>query len=113
LHGDFGRSAQDPDLNVVGLRKIDESSQRRPHRDGMPWSWSSNDSEASSTATLTPEQRTRIRETVLVGRNAPRVSSVNFKIAVGSAVPSTVHVVEVPEFVVEIHPELKQRGGLQ
>jgi hypothetical protein len=83
LHGDFGRTAQDPDLNAGQA----ETGQ------------------ASSTVTLTPEQRTRIRETVLVGRNAPRVSSVNFKIAVGTAVPSTVHVAEVPEVIVEIHPE--------
>src|SRR5712691_4025560 len=34
LHGDFRPNAQDPDLNVVGLRKVDESSQHRSHRDG-------------------------------------------------------------------------------
>jgi hypothetical protein len=61
--------------------------------------------QAGSTVTLTPDQRTRIRETFLVGRDPPRVSSVNFKIAVGTAVPSTVHVVEVPDVIVEIDPE--------
>jgi len=64
--------------------------------------------EAKSTVTLTSEQRTRIRETVLAGGNAPRVSNVNFDIRVGTTVPSTVHVVEVPEPLVEIHPEWRR-----
>jgi hypothetical protein len=65
-------------------------------------------SHASSTVTLTTEQRTKIRETVLAGRNAPRVPNVNFNIAVGTTVPSTVQVVEVPEVIVEIHPEWRR-----
>jgi hypothetical protein len=58
--------------------------------------------------TLTSEQRTKVRETVLASRDAPRVSNVNFNIAVGTTVPSTVHVVEVSEVLVEIHPEWRR-----
>jgi hypothetical protein len=54
--------------------------------------------------TFTTEQRTKIRETVLVGGNAPRVSNINFSINVGTAVPRTIRVVAVPEVIVEIHP---------
>jgi hypothetical protein len=55
--------------------------------------------------TLTTEQRTKVRETVLAGSNVPRVSNVNFSISVGTTVPNTVHIVAVPTVLVEIHPE--------
>jgi len=55
--------------------------------------------------TFTTEQRTKIRETVLTGGNAPRVTNVNFNIRVGTVVPRTVRVVAVPEVIVEIHPQ--------
>jgi hypothetical protein len=54
--------------------------------------------------TLSTEQRTRIRDRVLVGGKAPRVSSVNFRLSVGVAVPRSVQVITVPEEIVEIHP---------
>ena len=37
--------------------------------------------------------------------SAPRVSSVNFSIKEGTVVPRTVHIVEVPDVIVQIHPE--------
>jgi hypothetical protein len=58
-----------------------------------------------SSVTLTTEQRTKIRESVLRGSNAPRVSKVDFNISVGTVVPRSVHVVTVPQTIVEIHPE--------
>jgi Protein of unknown function (DUF1236) len=60
---------------------------------------------SGSSVTLTTEQRTRIRETVLVGGNAPRVTNVNFSINVGTTVPRTVRVVAVPAPLIEIYPE--------
>ena len=58
----------------------------------------------SAPASIPPEQKTKIRESAL-GSNAPRVSSVNFSINVGTVVPSTVRIVEVPTTIIEIHPE--------
>ena len=59
---------------------------------------------ASSSATqLTTEQRTEVREKVLA--NAPRDNNVNFAVNVGTVVPRTVHVAEVPETLIRIHPE--------
>jgi len=59
---------------------------------------------ASSSATqLTTEQRTEVREKVLV--NAPRENNVNFAVNVGTVVPRTVHVAAVPETLIRIHPE--------
>ena len=53
---------------------------------------------------LTPEQKSRIRTTVIQSSNAPRVSNVNFSISVGTVVPRSVKVVAVPSTLVEIHP---------
>jgi hypothetical protein len=58
-----------------------------------------------STVNLTTEQRTRIRETVVVGGNVPRASNVNFAIKVGTVVPTSVRIVEVPAPIIEIYPE--------
>jgi hypothetical protein len=54
---------------------------------------------------LTTEQRSKIRQTVLVGGNAPRVSRADFPVAVGTVVPTSVRIVEVPEVIVEVYPE--------
>jgi uncharacterized protein DUF1236 len=61
--------------------------------------------QGGGSATLTTEQRTKIRETVLAGGSVPRASNVNFSISVGTVVPTTVRVVEVPSVIVEVHPE--------
>jgi Protein of unknown function (DUF1236) len=60
---------------------------------------------AGGNVTLTTEQRTKIRETVLAGGNVPRANNVNFALTVGTAVPTSVRVVEVPTTLIEIHPE--------
>ena len=52
---------------------------------------------------LTAEQRTKIRQSVLP--NAPRASNVNFSISVGTTVPERVRVVAVPQVIVDVHPE--------
>ncbi|HUI12665.1 MAG TPA: DUF1236 domain-containing protein [Xanthobacteraceae bacterium] len=55
---------------------------------------------------LSSEQRTRIRDTVIDARNAPRVGHVDFDIRVGTLVPrERVHVVRVPETLVRIEPQ--------
>jgi len=59
---------------------------------------------ASSSASLSTEQRTQIRTTVLAQKSAPRVSNVNFSLSVGTVVPRTVHVVALPSTVVSIYP---------
>jgi hypothetical protein len=55
--------------------------------------------------TLTVEQKTKVRETVLRGGDAPRMTNVNFRISVGTVVPTTVRVVEVPTVLIEYYPE--------
>ena len=58
-----------------------------------------------SSKTLTTEQRTTIRKTVLSGGNVPRATNVNFNVSVGTTVPTSVRVVAVPSTLIEIYPE--------
>jgi hypothetical protein len=53
--------------------------------------------------TLTVQQRTNLRETVL--RGGPRVTHINFRIGVGAVVPRTVRLVTVSEPILAIYPE--------
>lgn len=77
-------------------RSPDKPQDRPADRSGEPG--------AGGNVTLTTEQRTEIRQQVLQGSHAPRVDTVSFSINVGTAVPSTVRVVEVPESLVRIRP---------
>jgi hypothetical protein len=52
---------------------------------------------------LTTEQRTTLRQEVLT-TSAPRVDDINFSVSVGTVVPRTVRVVEVPPAIVRIRP---------
>lgn len=53
--------------------------------------------------TLTTEQKTKIRQTVI--KSGPRVTNVNFSISVGTVVPRTVKFAPLPTVLVEIYPE--------
>jgi Protein of unknown function (DUF1236) len=53
---------------------------------------------------ITPEKRTRIHETIIRERSAPRVSSVNFDISVGTKVPGGVRFAALPQPILEIEP---------
>jgi hypothetical protein len=54
---------------------------------------------------LSEQQRTQIRETVINAQGAPRVSNVNFDVAVGTMIPrGTIQIVPVPETLVRIEP---------
>jgi hypothetical protein len=53
---------------------------------------------------LTPEKRTQIHEVIVKERNAPRVSSPNFSVSVGTRVPRTVRFVALPQTIAELEP---------
>ena len=60
---------------------------------------------AGANVSLNEQQRTKIRETVINSRSAPRVSNVDFSVNVGTAVPrGHIHLVRVPETLVRIQP---------
>lgn len=64
-------------------------------------------STTSASVNLTPEQKSKIRTTVLQSSSAPKISrsQINFSLNIGSPVPRNVHFVEVPPTLVEIHPQ--------
>jgi uncharacterized protein DUF1236 len=88
------------------------STAQQPSENRMGQQPSDNKMGQSSTSTtnvnvnLSPEQRTKIRETVITRSDAPRVSrsNINFELNVGTAVPHSVHVVALPDEVITIHP---------
>jgi peptidoglycan hydrolase-like protein with peptidoglycan-binding domain len=59
---------------------------------------------AQGQVNLTPQQRTQISQTVLSGRNVPRVNNVNFALSVGTVVPARVRFAAVPAALIEINP---------
>jgi opacity protein-like surface antigen len=65
-------------------------------------------SAAPGSVTLSTEQRTRIRETVIRSSDAPRVSSVNFSLSVGTEVPRTVRFARLPSMIIEINPAWRE-----
>jgi Protein of unknown function (DUF1236) len=83
-------------------------TQTAPTRQGAGTS-----SQTNVNVQINPEQRTRIREVILKGGHAPKVtrSEVNFSIRVGTRVPrERIHLVPVPEEIVQIVP--RYRGFL-
>src|SRR5262245_28880108 len=60
--------------------------------------------QAGGSVNLTAQQRTKIQQTVLAGSNVPRANNVNFALSVGTAVPTSVRVVEVVPALIEINP---------
>lgn len=57
---------------------------------------------ASSNVSLTTEQKTTIRNTVIT--SGPKVTNINFDISVGTVVPRTVRVAPVPATLISIEP---------
>jgi hypothetical protein len=61
---------------------------------------------AGGKVSLTPDQRTTIRNSVINAQGAPRVGHVDFNLRVGALVPRRhIHVVPVPDTLVQIDPQ--------
>jgi Protein of unknown function (DUF1236) len=56
--------------------------------------------------TLSPDQRTRLHQTI-IGGNVRRIDNADFSLSVGTHVPDTVAIYEVPEAIVDIVPEYR------
>jgi Protein of unknown function (DUF1236) len=89
--GTTARSTRSPGTTV---------SEQRTGRNGMQGLQGN-----ASHVTLNDEQRTKIRQTVIGASGAPRVSHVDFNLAVGTVIPrGRIHVVPVPQTLVTIEP---------
>jgi hypothetical protein len=89
--------------STTGQRGERNDAQRGERSDGQRGE--RNEAQRGEHKTLTVEQKTKVRETVLRGGSAPRVTSVNFRVSVGTVVPTTVRVVELPPVLVEYYPD--------
>jgi hypothetical protein len=79
-------------------------AQRQAPQPGQPQQ-AQGKAQGRGNVALSTEQRTRIRESVLTGSNVPRVDNVNFSLSVGTAVPASVRVMEVPDTLIAIYPD--------
>jgi Protein of unknown function (DUF1236) len=52
-------------------------------------------------------QKTKIRETVIRSKDAPRVTNVNFNVSVGTVVPRDVRYAPLPTTLVDIYPQYR------
>jgi hypothetical protein len=105
-----GQAQREPDKSksqTQGQAERDQDKPKsQPQRDPDRTQQGAREGErAGGNVSFSTEQRTKIRETVLKEKNAPRVSKVDFSIREGTVVPRTVRVVEIPDVIVEIHPE--------
>jgi hypothetical protein len=91
---------QDP-----GQKQGESQKKDQPQTQGQGQGKQDAQQKSGASGTFTPEQRTRIRTTVLQGSNAPRATNVNFSINVGTVVPTSVQVVGVPELIIEVYPQ--------
>ncbi len=90
-----------------GQRDQQQQGQREGQRDQQQGQRDGQQGGQSGTASLTTEQRTHIRETVIT--RGPKVTNVNFSVRVGTVVPRTVHLVEVPTVLIEVYPQYRGR----
>src|SRR5262245_19374097 len=98
-----GQSPRQQDQQTQPQRQ--QGQQGQTGQQGQAQQGQAQQGQAAGSTTMTTEQRTKIRQTVLTGSNVPRASNVNFSVNVGTVVPTSVRVVEVPSVIVDIHPQ--------
>jgi Protein of unknown function (DUF1236)/Putative peptidoglycan binding domain len=93
-------------------QSTDSSNRTAPQNTSGTRPTPSNSAASSETGTsqaqgvhLSAQQQTKVRDAVFSHGNAPRVDHVDFAVSVGTAVPSHVHLVAVPDTLVQIYPE--------
>jgi len=101
------QKAQPNQANQAQPNQSQQGNQAQPNQSpqGQAQPSQAQQGQGTGNVTLTSEQRTRIQQTVLAGRNVPRVDNVTFALNVGVAVPATVRIVDVPPTLIEIYPQ--------
>jgi hypothetical protein len=100
-----GQAPREQDRQGQAPREQDRQGQIQRDQDRNQQGAREGERGSNVSVSFTTEQRTKIRETVFKERNAPRVGKVDFSIKEGTVIPRTVRVVEIPDVIVEIHPE--------
>ena len=101
--GKAQKGAQDKDGPAQTDRDKGKAQKGAQDKDGP----AQTDRDKGKAGTMTTEQRTRVRETVIT--KGPKVTNVNFSVSVGTVVPRTVTLVVVPAVFVEIYPQYRGR----
>jgi hypothetical protein len=85
--------------------KAVEGRDGRPDRDRSPDGDRNRAAEGSrGPENLSPQQRTKIRQSFRQHRNAPRENSVSFNISIGTTIPSRIQLAPIPVQVIEYYP---------
>ena len=107
------RGAQNNGPGQAGANGAQERTGQNQNQDrgkavqGQAQQNGTSDRAGGASVQLSQDQRTRIKDVVVGGRNVARADNVNFNIRVGVAVPRTVHVAVLPPEVVTIVPEYR------
>jgi hypothetical protein len=94
------RGAEENERRGV-IRENGENNARIQERGGR------TGSSSAKSVQLSESQRTQIKNIIIKDRNVARVHGTDFPVAVGTAVPHTVHVAVLPPDVVRVVPEYK------
>jgi len=100
-----GQKQGQPQSQGQGQKQDQGQNQGQPQTQGQGQGKQDAQQRSGSSVTFTTEQRIRVRTTVLQDNNAPRATNVNFSINVGTAVPTSVRVVTVPQLILDVQPE--------
>jgi hypothetical protein len=98
------QKATEPKPGTTAPKTGETKTSPKAGADGDPKTGKSG-SKTGTTVNITTQQRTEIRQTIIQQKNAPRVTSVNFTVSVGTVVPTTVTVAVLPARVIEIYPQ--------
>jgi len=101
-------TGQNPQRNTTGQNQQPQRNTTGQNQQPQPSTGPNERTEtngARGSVTLTEDQRAKIQQNVLSGRNVPREERVDFSVNVGTVVPSRVRVVAVPSLLIDIHPE--------
>jgi hypothetical protein len=101
------KPGQSKKIQVQSKEKQGQSkdSRREGQQAGQPPKGQTRDGGRSGSVTLTTEQRSRVRRTVLA--KGPRASNINFTVNVGVVVPRTVRVVALDPILIEYYPRYR------
>jgi len=80
-----------------------QSRDTAPSSTGKSLGGTTGQGAASTSASLTTEQRSKITAS-LKQQNAPRLSKVSFNIAIGTAIPRDVRLAPLPATVIDVYP---------
>ena len=101
--GQSGTTTGQSQDNKTGQPSTTQQSQS-PSTGGSKQGTAQRGTGGGSNVSLTTEQKTKIRQTVLTS-SAPRVTRVDFDVRVGTVVPRTVRVAPLPATIIEIEPQ--------